>query len=225
MKTLYETGDRVRLVVDPADPRISRMSEEMKEILKTSRNRVFKVSGRSMLLSVSKHDSAEFEFAYQLEETGLNYWSEDLLEPAVPLKISLAIPEEFAEDYKKDRFEDALHRLAADAHLAAGRYEKEVAAMLIEAFAGSKPAPASKGKTIYTNDRAAGILEPIENLLCEYGVKIPSPEDDEREPDNKAPFYGSTYDDLLDGVEGSLIDMLDDAGVTDYVSDEFSGDF
>lgn len=61
---------------------------------------------------------------------------------------------------------------------------------------------------IYTHDEAALIVEAFENTLEKYGVKLPSPEDDEREADNEAALYGSTYGDLLDSVENMLIDLL-----------------
>lgn len=61
---------------------------------------------------------------------------------------------------------------------------------------------------IYTHDEAMLIVEMFEDILCEYGIKVPSPEDDEREPDNEAALYGSTYSNLLDGVEAWLVDLL-----------------
>ena len=54
------------------------------------------------------------------------------------LEIIITIPEEFEIDWRKDRFEDALHRLSADAHLIAGNYEQETAIMLINAFKSAK---------------------------------------------------------------------------------------
>ena len=56
------------------------------------------------------------------------------------MKIEIEIPKEFEEHFKKDKFEDSLHRLCADAHLIAGNYEQETAIMLIKAFKESKPA-------------------------------------------------------------------------------------
>lgn len=56
------------------------------------------------------------------------------------MRIEIEIPKEFEEHFKQDKFEDALHRLNADAHLLAGNYEKETAIMLIKAFKESKPA-------------------------------------------------------------------------------------
>ena len=65
-----------------------------------------------------------------------------------------------------------------------------------------------KDRTIYTHDEAAHIVELFENILDAHGIKIPSPEDDEREPDNEAKLYGSVYWNLLDDVEYSIIKLL-----------------
>lgn len=54
------------------------------------------------------------------------------------MKIQMQIPEEFESHYNMDKFEDSLHRLSADAHLVAGRYEQETAIMLIQAFKDSE---------------------------------------------------------------------------------------
>lgn len=61
---------------------------------------------------------------------------------------------------------------------------------------------------IYTHDEAALIVEMFEKVLDNYGIKIPSPEDDERESDNDAKLYGSVYSDPLDDVESRIIDLL-----------------
>lgn len=61
---------------------------------------------------------------------------------------------------------------------------------------------------IYTRNEAAQIVELFENVLNDYDITVPSPEDDDREPDNKAALYGSVYFDLLDDIENYLIDML-----------------
>lgn len=68
------------------------------------------------------------------------------------------------------------------------------------------------------------IVEMFENVLDTYNIKVPSPEDDEREPDNEAKLYGSTYSDLLDNVEASLIALLDrHKRHTAIIVGEFSG--
>lgn len=50
------------------------------------------------------------------------------------MQIVIDIPSAFIDHFHKDRFYDALMRLSSDAHLLAGRYEKETAEMLIKAF-------------------------------------------------------------------------------------------
>ena len=77
---------------------------------------------------------------------------------------------------------------------------------------------------IYTHDEAMLIVEMFENILTQYNIKVPSPEDDEREPDNDASLYGSTYSDLLDGVEDKLIEILERHTLnTKVIRYEFSG--
>lgn len=78
--------------------------------------------------------------------------------------------------------------------------------------------------TIYTHDEAMLIVEMFEDVLDTYNIKVPSPEDDEREPDNEAKLYGSVYSDLLDDVEASLIALLDrHKKHIAIVTNEFSG--
>ena len=50
------------------------------------------------------------------------------------MKVEIDIPGEFEDHFRRDRFEDSLRRLHADAGVLAGRYEKEIASMLIRAF-------------------------------------------------------------------------------------------
>lgn len=77
---------------------------------------------------------------------------------------------------------------------------------------------------IYTHDEAMLIIEMFEDILCEHGIKVPSPEDDERGADNEAALYGSTYSDLLDGVEERLVDLLARRKPdTEIIEGEFSG--
>lgn len=57
------------------------------------------------------------------------------------MRLLINIPKEFEEHFQADRFEDTLHRLSADAHLLAGNYEQETAAMLIESFKNAIPIP------------------------------------------------------------------------------------
>lgn len=81
-------------------------------------------------------------------------------------------------------------------------------------------------KTVYTHDEAAKIVEMFEDILSEHNIHIPSPEDNEREPDNMIGLYGSTYSSLLDNVEEILIDIIasckQDSDVVEY---EFSGNY
>jgi hypothetical protein len=79
--------------------------------------------------------------------------------------------------------------------------------------------------TIYTHDIASQIVESFENILCQNGIKVPSPEDDEREEDNVAALYGSVYSDLLDEVEWILIEMLNRAKDAEVVTYEYSGNW
>lgn len=57
------------------------------------------------------------------------------------MRLLISIPKEFEQHFQADRFEDSLHRLSADAHLLAGNYERETAAMLVEAFKNAIPVP------------------------------------------------------------------------------------
>lgn len=57
------------------------------------------------------------------------------------MTITLTIPKEFEDHFNADRFKDSLNRLSADAHLLAGLYERELARMLIEAFAQAEVEP------------------------------------------------------------------------------------
>ena len=50
------------------------------------------------------------------------------------MKVTIDIPKEFEDHFNKDRFEDSLHRLSADANLLAGNYEQETAKMLTHAL-------------------------------------------------------------------------------------------
>lgn len=61
---------------------------------------------------------------------------------------------------------------------------------------------------IYTRNKAADIVDFIEDILIRNNIKVPSPEDDERDPEDDLGFYGTTYSDILDKVEGILIDLL-----------------
>lgn len=78
---------------------------------------------------------------------------------------------------------------------------------------------------IYTRDEAAAIVELFENVLIANGIVVPSPEDDDKEDDNEAALYGSTYSDLLDEVEYMLVELLKKSKNREIVQDVFSGNF
>ena len=78
--------------------------------------------------------------------------------------------------------------------------------------------------SIYTRDEAARIVEMFEDVLDRYNISVPSPEDDEREPDNMIGLYGSTFWDLLEEVESALADILEKHTVgTEIIRGVFSG--
>ncbi len=58
------------------------------------------------------------------------------------MDLLIKIPKEFEQHFKQDAFDDSLHRLSADAHLIAGLYEQETAAMLIESLKNAVTIPA-----------------------------------------------------------------------------------
>ena len=77
---------------------------------------------------------------------------------------------------------------------------------------------------IYTHDEAMFLVEMFEDILSKYSIKIPSPEDEERDPDNSAGLYGTTYSDLLDGIEERLITLIErSCRPHELVKYEFSG--
>lgn len=61
---------------------------------------------------------------------------------------------------------------------------------------------------IKTREIAARIVDQFEEVLELADITVPSPEDEEKDPDNGAALYGSVYADLLDSVEQELIDIL-----------------
>lgn len=80
------------------------------------------------------------------------------------------------------------------------------------------------GNKIYSRDEAMLIIEMFEDILIQHNIKIPSPEDDDREPDNDVGLYGSTYSDLLDNVEDKLIEILEHHTTdSEVIHNEFSG--
>ena len=80
------------------------------------------------------------------------------------------------------------------------------------------------GNKIYSRDEAMLFIEMFEDILIQHNIKIPSPEDDDREPDNDVGLYGSTYSDLLDNVEDKLIEILEHHTTdSEVIHNEFSG--
>ena len=79
---------------------------------------------------------------------------------------------------------------------------------------------------IYTHDEAAKIVELFETVLDNAGIVVPSPEDDEKDPDNHACLYGSVYSYLTDNIEDILKGLLErSANFADIISDVYSGDY
>lgn len=64
-------------------------------------------------------------------------------------------------------------------------------------------------ESLYTRSIAADILDMVEEVLTRYNIKVPSPEDDERDSEDDVGFYGSTYYDLLDNVESYIYTVLE----------------
>ncbi len=81
-----------------------------------------------------------------------------------------------------------------------------------------------KEDIIYTHDKAAEIIEMFEALLIKNKICIPSPEDDERDPEDQIGLFGSVYSNLLDDIESELVNMLKvcKAG-GEIITDQFSG--
>lgn len=62
---------------------------------------------------------------------------------------------------------------------------------------------------VYIKNETANILDMFDDMLSENGIKVPSPEDDEREEDNEAALYGSVYYDLFDEIEYILTHIVE----------------
>lgn len=71
-------------------------------------------------------------------------------------------------------------------------------------------------ESLYTRSIAADILDMVEEVLALYNIKVPSPEDDERDPEDDVGFYGSTYYDLLDNVESYIYSVLEKCNGAEY---------
>lgn len=62
---------------------------------------------------------------------------------------------------------------------------------------------------LYTRSIAANILDMVEDVLNRFHIKVPSPEDDERDVEDDAGLYGTTYYDLLDKVESYIYSIVE----------------
>ena len=79
---------------------------------------------------------------------------------------------------------------------------------------------------INTHDEATRIVECLDEILRQYGIRVPSPEDDEREEENDVALYGSVYGEILDEAEGSLISLLFRVKLgEEFESYEYSGNY
>lgn len=62
---------------------------------------------------------------------------------------------------------------------------------------------------VYIMNETADILDMFDDMLADNGIKVPSPEDDERGEDNEAALYGSVYWTLFERLESTLIDIVE----------------
>lgn len=85
-----------------------------------------------------------------------------------------------------------------------------------------------KNGIIYTHDEAAKILDRIDDILVRYGVRVPSPEDEDGDRgEYEDGLYGSTYDELLAIIEERIKAIVKAARNENCVviPDKFSGDY
>jgi len=76
---------------------------------------------------------------------------------------------------------------------------------------------------VNTHNLTADILELVDNFLGTFGIRVPSPEDDEREPDNDAALYGSTYAELMDSIEPMIVDAVERAAAGETIESYIFG--
>ena len=74
---------------------------------------------------------------------------------------------------------------------------------------------------VYIKNETAYILDLFDDLLVDHGIKIPSPEDEERGEDNAAALYGTVYSDLFDQIEERLTDLVEHAQSGDVIEYEW----
>lgn len=76
---------------------------------------------------------------------------------------------------------------------------------------------------IYTYDEAERIIEVFDDILCQYNIFVPSPEDTDEFNNKVVGFHGSIYKDLLNKVEENLVDVLKRHKTdTDVIINQFS---
>lgn len=79
---------------------------------------------------------------------------------------------------------------------------------------------------IYSRDVSAEIVGIFEGVLERYGITVPSPEDDDKEPENDAKLYGSVYWNMVNEIEEILLNYTSAIRAlpnAEVVSWEFSG--
>lgn len=80
-------------------------------------------------------------------------------------------------------------------------------------------------KKVYTHDEAARIVEAFEDVLIKNNIRVPSPEDDERE-EYDCGLYGTVFADLMDYVEDILVDLCRiNPSDAEIIVGEYSGEF
>ena len=62
---------------------------------------------------------------------------------------------------------------------------------------------------VYIMNETADILDMFDDMLVDNGIKVPSPEDDERGENNEAALYGSVYWTLFERLENALLDIVE----------------
>lgn len=62
---------------------------------------------------------------------------------------------------------------------------------------------------VYIMNETADILDMFDDMLADNGIKVPSPEDDERGEDNEVALYGSVYWTLFERLENALLDIVE----------------
>ena len=87
------------------------------------------------------------------------------------MRLLINIPKEFEQHFQADRFEDSLYRLSADAHLLAGNYKQETAAMLIESFKNAIPIPCGRLIDADVVEKNLLKMQQAQTGPCSHGVR------------------------------------------------------